>query len=134
MSAPNDCGAQSARSATASDAALGRKIRGLRRARGITLAQLAATVGVTGTQMHRYEVGTTRIAASRLVTIANALGVRADRLIGSCTAQPEPAKLEADAPDLLAAGKAVVAAWVSGDLAAAVRSLAAAIAKVDGPR
>lgn len=39
------------------------------------------------------------------------------------------ARLIAAAPDMLAAGRAVVAAWERGDLAAAVRSLNAAIAR-----
>lgn len=80
---------QGVRSATASDTALGQKIRGLRRARVLTQKELAAMVGVTGAQLHRYETGGTRIAASRLVALANALGVRADTLIGSCTTEPE---------------------------------------------
>jgi transcriptional regulator with XRE-family HTH domain len=78
------------RSATASDTALGQKIRGLRRARVLTQKELAAMVGVTGAQLHRYETGGTRIAASRLVALAQALGVRADTLIGSCTTEPPP--------------------------------------------
>lgn len=78
------------RSATASDTALGQKIRSLRRSRVLTQKELAAMVGVTGAQLHRYETGGTRIAASRLVALAQALGVRADSLIGSCTAEPEP--------------------------------------------
>ena len=36
------------------------------------------------------------------------------------------------APDLLRAGKAVLAAWEAGDLAAAVRDLAAAIERAEG--
>jgi len=42
------------------------------------------------------------------------------------------ARLIAAAPDLLEAGEAVIAAWESGDLAAAVHSLDAAIAKARG--
>lgn len=79
------------RSATASDTALGQKIRGLRRSRVLTQKELAAMVGVTGAQLHRYETGGTRIAASRLVALAQALGVRPDSLISSCTTEPEPA-------------------------------------------
>lgn len=82
---------QGVRSATASDIALGQKIRSLRRSRVLTQKELATMVGVTGAQLHRYETGGTRIAASRLVALAQALGVRADSLIGSCTTEPEPA-------------------------------------------
>jgi len=73
------------RSPTKSDSAIGRKIRELRRARVITQRDLAAMVGVTGAQLHRYEMGTTRVAASRLIAIAEALGVHADALMGSST-------------------------------------------------
>jgi transcriptional regulator with XRE-family HTH domain len=74
-----------------SDSALGRKVRELRRSRGMTQKELAAIVGVTGAQLHRYETGATRVAASRMIAIAEALGVRADVLIGSCTpAAPVP--------------------------------------------
>lgn len=87
---PEPAPVRGVRSATASDTALGQKIRGLRRARVLTQKELAAMVGVTGAQLHRYETGGTRIAASRLVALAQALGVRADTLIGSCTTEPEP--------------------------------------------
>ena len=91
---------QGVRSATASDTALGQKIRGLRRSRVLTQKQLAAMVGVTGAQLHRYETGGTRIAASRLVALAQALGVRADTLIGSCTTEPEaPPSLQISSGD-----------------------------------
>lgn len=71
------------RSPTKSDFSIGIRIRQLRRARVITQRDLAAMVGVTGAQLHRYEMGTTRVAASRLIAIAEALGVHADELMGS---------------------------------------------------
>jgi len=82
------------RAPTPSDSVIGRKIRELRRARIITQKELANMVGVTGAQLHRYETGTTRVAASRLIAIADALGVQADVLIGCLTAQtPQPAQM-----------------------------------------
>lgn len=66
-----------------SDAAVGRAIRRLRRGQGTTLKQLGARVGVTGAQLHRYETGETRIAASRLIAIADGLGVPAAVLIAA---------------------------------------------------
>lgn len=77
------------RSPTKSDFSIGCKLRELRRARMITQKELAAMVGVTGAQLHRYEMGTTRVAASRLISIAEALGVNADILMGAATG-PEP--------------------------------------------
>jgi|GEM_PF-976819 len=71
------------RAPTISDSSVGREIRALRRGQGRTQKELARVVGVTGAQLHRYEAGTTRIAASRLIAIANALGVGADSLIAA---------------------------------------------------
>lgn len=70
------------RSPTNDDGKVGRRVRDIRRRLGLTLKEVAARVGVTGAQMHRYEVGSTRIAASRLVSIASALGVAPEFLIG----------------------------------------------------
>lgn len=75
---------------TKSDSVVGREIRQYRRSAGMTQKQIAAMIGVTGAQLHRYETGATRITASRLIAIANALGVRPDTLLASAT-QPEPA-------------------------------------------
>ncbi|WP_165585395.1 helix-turn-helix domain-containing protein [Roseococcus sp. SYP-B2431] len=71
----------SGRSATSSDGMVGRRIKALRLRNGLTQKQVAARVGVTGAQFHRYEVGTTRVAASRLLDIATVLGVRAEALM-----------------------------------------------------
>jgi transcriptional regulator with XRE-family HTH domain len=92
-----------------SDAALGREIRELRRGLGWTQKTLAAMVGVTGAQLHRYETGATRMAAGRLVAIAEALGVAPDSLIGTYRGagagamqrRPAPAHMESG-DDLLA--------------------------------
>ena len=42
---------------------------------GLTQQELAALIGVTYQQAHKYEKGINRIAAGRLFTIAQALGV-----------------------------------------------------------
>lgn len=73
-----------------SDSALGRKVRELRRSRGMTQKELASAVGVTGAQLHRYETGATRVAASRMIAIAEALGVRPDVLLESAAPEPVP--------------------------------------------
>ncbi len=83
-----------------SDSALGRKVRELRRSRGLTQKELASAVGVTGAQLHRYETGATRVAASRMIAIAEALGVRPDVLLGSAAPEvPAPAPAEATTGD-----------------------------------
>jgi transcriptional regulator with XRE-family HTH domain len=70
------------RAPTQGDSQVGRRIRELRRDLGLTLKQIAATIGVTTAQFHRYEVGSTRVAASRLMDIARALKVSPADLLG----------------------------------------------------
>ena len=65
--------------------AVGKEIRHQRRVAGLTLKEVAARIGVTGVQLHRYETGTTGITTSRLVAIAQALGIRADVLLNAAT-------------------------------------------------
>ncbi|MDB5412185.1 MAG: hypothetical protein JWR10_520 [Rubritepida sp.] len=77
------------RSPTSADATVGGRIKELRRAAGHTQKQVANLIGVTGAQFHRYETGATRVAASRLMAIAAALGTRPEALIGAMgKAQP----------------------------------------------
>ncbi|ONG50152.1 hypothetical protein BKE38_19230 [Pseudoroseomonas deserti] len=78
------------RGPTHSDTAMGREIRQCRRAAGMTQKQVAAIIGVTGAQLHRYETGTTRIATTRLIAIANALGVRPDSLLAAASTAVTP--------------------------------------------
>jgi transcriptional regulator with XRE-family HTH domain len=78
------------RSPTSADASVGSRIKELRRAAGRTQKEIADIVGVTGAQFHRYETGATRIATSRLLGIATALGVRPEVLMGTAAPQNEP--------------------------------------------
>lgn len=68
---------------TTADSNVGRRIKDLRRNQGLTQKQIATRVGVTGAQFHRYEVGTTRVATSRLIAIASVLGVQPERLMSN---------------------------------------------------
>lgn len=54
---------------------IGRAIRACRRVKGLTQVELASACGVTFQSLQKYEVGSTRIAASRLLTVAKALKV-----------------------------------------------------------
>lgn len=56
------------------DILVGQKIRSLRIERDISQSQLATGIGVTFQQVQKYEKGTNRVSASRLVQIANILG------------------------------------------------------------
>jgi transcriptional regulator with XRE-family HTH domain len=80
------------RAPTATDHAVGVQIRLLRRAAGMTLKDLGGVVGVSCVQFQRYETGTSRVSASRLFAISDALGVQVDSLIADRSAHsPEPA-------------------------------------------
>lgn len=57
------------------DKIIGRKINELRIAKGLSGVQVAALIDVTHQQLRKYEKGTNRISAGRLMSIAKALGV-----------------------------------------------------------
>lgn len=63
----------SPRDTTAIDRTIGARIREARRASGRTQQDLADALGVTFQQVQKYEKGTNRVAASRLVEIAKYL-------------------------------------------------------------
>jgi len=57
------------------DVEVGAKIKARRRLLGMSQDTLAARLGVTFQQVQKYEKGTNRVSASRLVVIANTLGL-----------------------------------------------------------
>ncbi len=57
------------------DRHVGMKMRERRIMLGLTQQQMAELIGVTYQQAHKYEKGINRVAAGRLYTIAQALGV-----------------------------------------------------------
>jgi transcriptional regulator with XRE-family HTH domain len=62
-----------ARATSAMDHVLGKKLRTAREQAGLSQQWLAEKLGITFQQIQKYEKGTNRIAASRLVSIAQAL-------------------------------------------------------------
>lgn len=56
------------------DKVIGTKIHELRITLGLSRQQLAAKIGVTHQQLQKYEKGTNRVSAGRLMAIAKALG------------------------------------------------------------
>lgn len=56
------------------DAQIGANIRKMRKARGISMKQLADNLGITYQQVQKYEVGSNRVPVSRLATIADLFG------------------------------------------------------------
>jgi transcriptional regulator with XRE-family HTH domain len=61
------------RRATATDAAIGKRIRARRLEIGMSQERLAELLGLTFQQVQKYEKGVNRVAASRLFDIAAAL-------------------------------------------------------------
>lgn len=74
------------------DMHVARRVRERRRLLGLTQQGLAELVGVTCQQMHKYEVGLSRMSVGRLAVIARTLGVEASAFyegLGSISA-PAP--------------------------------------------
>ena len=67
------------------DAHIGKKIHELRIARGLSRQELGDQIGVTHQQCQKYEKGTNRISAGRLVLISKVLGKPIDYFYGDLT-------------------------------------------------
>ena len=67
---------------TSRDIEVGRRLRLLRGEARLTLKDLAARVNVTYVQLHRYETGSSRVPAGRLIELAQVLGVRVEAIAG----------------------------------------------------
>jgi transcriptional regulator with XRE-family HTH domain len=83
------------------DKHVGRQLRILRSARGLTQEGLARMLGVSYQQLHKYEVGTNSISASRLYEMTRILGVSPDNFFEGLdpTVSSNPAPIHSD--DLL---------------------------------
>ncbi|WP_426955258.1 helix-turn-helix domain-containing protein [Muricoccus radiodurans] len=97
----------SGRAAGHVDVAVGARIRSLRLAASMTQKDLSEKVGVTNTQLHRYERGATRLSASRLLAVAEVLGVSLTDLTGE-SSRATPA-LDQHRGDLLRLQRAYMA-------------------------
>jgi transcriptional regulator with XRE-family HTH domain len=91
-----------ARRSDANDAAVGHNIRVQRLARKMSQTRLAGQIGVSFQQLQKYELGTNRVGASRLVRIAAALNVRVMALLDGIATNrkadaPLPSRLLASA-------------------------------------
>ncbi|HEY1545994.1 MAG TPA: helix-turn-helix transcriptional regulator [Xanthobacteraceae bacterium] len=89
------------------DAVVGRRIRTRRLLLGITQTDLARQLGVSFQQVQKYENGTNRVGAGRLVEIAHVLGVPLPALLRNLTPGPRKATQADDPFDLLSSGHAV---------------------------
>lgn len=57
------------------DAAIGRNIRRIRKARGWSQEALAASIGLTFQQVQKYERGVNRVSCAKLLEICEAMGI-----------------------------------------------------------
>lgn len=80
-------------------AALGQRVRALRKLRGATIAELAARARLSPRFVQELEAGTGNISVLRLAAVAEALGVPLERL----AAEAEPAAADGSARSALAA-------------------------------
>jgi transcriptional regulator with XRE-family HTH domain len=70
------------------DVEVGARIRARRRALGLSQTALADVLGLTFQQIQKYERGTNRVSASKLVHAARVLGVTVAELIGERVTEP----------------------------------------------
>ena len=82
----------SAKQAQDVDRHVGARMRERRILLGLTQQELAELIGVTYQQAHKYEKGINRIAAGRLSTLAQALGVPVGYFYDGLTSSPGAGK------------------------------------------
>lgn len=94
------------------DSVIGRRVRRIRTARGMSQTELGNAINVTFQQIQKYEAGTNRIAASTLIRMAAALGVEPNDLLTS-TVTPLQTSSENARPSLLSTpgAEALLAAY-----------------------
>lgn len=70
---------------------IGHRIKTLRRSAGLSQEKVAEELGITFQQVQKYEKGTNRISAPKLVQLCKVLGVEPDALLGVYFADSKPA-------------------------------------------
>lgn len=116
------------------DVAVGQRIRAFRKDANLTQTELADQIGVTFQQLQKYEKGTNRVGAGRLMYIARALDVpitaffhglapRADKRQRVMTARLAELSAVPAAPKLLAAFARISDDVLEADLLKLVRVL-----------
>lgn len=107
------------------DAAVGQRLRMLRKERGVTQQQLGDGIGMTFQQVQKYERGTNRIAISTLFRIAKVLRVSPVELIeGLENGQAEAVKNADDGDVLLRAYTEISSPQVRRSILTMLQSLA----------
>jgi transcriptional regulator with XRE-family HTH domain len=92
--------------ATATDVAVGQRIRQFRKATGISQTELADQVGVTFQQVQKYENGKNRVGAGRLIQIADALDIPITAFFDGVAPSPKRRTAESSLDQLMAEPRA----------------------------
>lgn len=80
------------------DRIVGRRLRSIRKSRGLAQHQLASSLGISFQQLQKYESGLNRISASKLWQLGKLLSVNVAEFFGSGLAQnADEQELQADA-------------------------------------
>jgi transcriptional regulator with XRE-family HTH domain len=89
------------------DAVVGRTIRALRLSKDISQCALGRRLGVSFQQIQKYENGSNRVGAGRLVQIAMALDVPVEALLQGVPTTKRKARQDDDPLALLSTGQAM---------------------------
>lgn len=116
------------------DMLIGRRVRRLRAARGLSQTELGQAIDVTFQQIQKYEAGTNRIAASTLLRIAEALDVAPAELL---TGDALPTAVDPEArPSLLSipGAEALLAAYAKLGSETLRRAVLSLLREMNGER
>ncbi|WP_349371824.1 helix-turn-helix transcriptional regulator [Salinarimonas sp.] len=113
------------RSPTEIDREIGQRIRLARKQAKLSQSELGQAIGVTYQQVQKYENGTDRVAASRLVQIATVLEQPASALLGGVE-QGQARLMDEDAIALVALFNEIKRPALRGAALQTVKSLVAA--------
>lgn len=83
------------------DVIVGANMRSIRLQRGLSQQELGRALGITFQQIQKYEKGTNRLSASRMVHMAGVLGVRPEAFLQGTRSHPSKDQKK-DAPPILA--------------------------------
>ena len=111
---PEDAPEALARSASV-DEHIGSRIRARRRMLRLTQDELATRIGVTAQQIHKYESGSNRVAASKLFEIATVLNLPISAFFDGLPAPSGDGGAEARAKDRLLLDKEILELAMSFD-------------------
>lgn len=93
-----------ARTATTTDAIVGRNIRASRKMAGLNQAELAEQIGIRFQQLQKYETGTNRVSAGRIVAICNILDIPLAQLFaGTSLNDDTPSLMDDESTEALVA-------------------------------